>query len=184
MTNLTRIESGIDTRPIRAALACNEDLWHLDTSRQQRLNVQARTQTIALRQPDRSRAPAHLPTEEIHPSRLAPQAWRLPETVLLAQALAADLGVELARAMLVRLPPGASVGTHCDHGAYYAIRDRYHLVIASEPGGSIVGAIDREVEMHHGELWQLPNKELHWARNLSHHDRIHLIFDVLPRTAE
>ena len=184
MTHLTRIESGIDTRPIRDALACNEDLWHLDTSRQQRLSVQAQTQTIGLRQADRTRAPAHLPTEEIHPSRLAPQAWRLPEAVLLAQALAADLGVELARAMLVRLPPGASVGTHRDHGTYYAIRDRYHLVIASEPGGSIVGAIDREVEMHPGELWRLPNKELHWARNLSHHDRIHLIFDVLPRTAE
>ena len=153
MTHLTRIESGIDTRPIRDALACNEDLWHLDTSRQQRVSVQAQTQTIGLRQADRTRAPAHLPTEEIHPSRL------------------------------VRLPPGASVGTHRDHGAYYAIRDRYHLVIESEPGGSIVGAIDREVEMHPGDLWRLPNKELHWARNLSHHDRIHFIFDVMPRTA-
>ena len=180
MSSLARMATGIDTSQIRDALACNEDLWHLDTRRQDSIDVQRETQTIPLREADRSRVPAHLATEDVHPSRLTAHAWRLPDAVLLVQALAAELGVELARAMLVRLPPGRSVGRHRDHGAYYAIRNRYHVVIASEPRGSIVGSVDREVEMRPGELWELPNKELHWARNLSPADRIHLIFDVLP----
>ena len=184
MSSLARIATGIDTSHIRDALACNEDLWHLDTRRQDSIDVQRATQTIPLREADRSRVPAHLATEDVHPSRLTAHAWRLPEAVLLAQALAAELGVELARSMLVRLPPGRSVGKHRDHGAYYAIRNRYHVVIASEPGGSILGAVDREVEMRPGELWALPNKKLHWARNLSPADRTHLIFDVLPSAGD
>ena len=180
MSHLIQIESGVDTGPIRKALACNEGLWHLDTRRQQRIEVQRQTQAIPLREVDRNRATAHLPTEDIQSSRISAHAWQIPEALLLAQALASELGVELARAMLVRLPPGRTVGKHRDHGAYYAVRDRYHLAIASEPGGSILGAVDREVQMRPGEIWRLPNKELHWARNLSAADRIHLIFDVLP----
>ena len=38
--------------------------------------------------------------------------------------------------------------------------------------------------MKPGELWWLANKVKHWARNLSAADRIHLIFDVLPRREE
>ena len=183
MKHLKRIEAGIDTGPIRDALACNEDLWHLDASRQRTIGVQNQTQTIYLRRAVRDlREPFPL-TQNVHASELAPHAWRLPEAVLLCQALADDVGVELGRAMLVRLPPGASVGTHRDDGAYYAIRDRYHLVVDSEPKGSILGVDDERAEMEPGELWRFDNKQYHWARNLGSIDRIHLIFDVLPHVA-
>ena len=85
--------------------------------------------------------------------------------------------------MLIRLPAGRSVATHRDTGAYYAIRDRYHLVIASEPEGSILGAGDEHASLRTGELWWLANKEPHWATNRSAADRIHLVFDVLPSPA-
>ena len=184
MKHLKRIEIGIDTHPIRDALACNEDLWHLDTRRQRRIDAQAQTEVIPLRSADRARAPMHLRTEDVHSSILAPHAWRTPDAVLLVQALAADLGVELGRAMLVRLPPGGTVGTHRDDGEYYAIRDRYHLVVESEPNGSILGVDDEHVAMEPGELWRFDNKQPHWARNLGSTNRVHLIFDVLPHVAD
>ena len=100
MKHLTWIESGIDTRPIRDALASNEDLWHL-SPRHVRVDSRPReTHTIFVRQADRTSAPPHLwvgDIGEIHASELAPQAWRLPEAVLMAQALAAGLGVETCR---------------------------------------------------------------------------------------
>ena len=184
MKPLTRIATGIDTHPIGDSLACNESAWHIDTSRQHTIRTLAETQSIFLREAAATQTTQHLPTIDIHESRLAPHAWQFPEAVLLCQALAASLGVELGRALLARLPPGGNVLPHHDPGAYYAIRDRYHLVIASEPGGSIVGAVDQEVDMKSGELWWLANKERHWARNLSAADRIHLIFDVLPHRKE
>ena len=182
--HLTRIESGIDTRPIRAALACNEDLWHLTTRRLRADSRPLQTHTIYLRQADRTNAPPHLwvgAIGEIHASKLEPHAWQLPEAVLMAQALAGDLGVELARAMLVRLPPGGTVGTHRDVGTYFAIRDRYHLAISNEPNGSILHVADDEEDLPLGSLWRIDNTQPHSARNRSGADRIHLIFDVLPR---
>ena len=182
MKHLVQLESGIDTRPIQKALACNTDLWHLNASRQRAISVQAQTQTIFLRAA--TPAPSHVRTQDIHQSQLAPHAWRLPEAVLLVQALAHDLGVELARAMLVRLPPGRSVGAHRDEGAYYAIRNRYHLAVANAPHGSILHVADEEADLPQGSLWRIDNKQLHSAQNRSATDRIHLIFDVLPGLGE
>lgn len=71
MQPLKRIARGIDTGPVAEALRCNEDLWHLDTSRQRNIHVQRHTQTIVLRAPDRSRVPAHAATEDVHPRRNA-----------------------------------------------------------------------------------------------------------------
>ena len=180
MKTLIRIATAIDTARVQEALACNQDLWHADVSRQQNIQVQAQTQSIPLRQAVRPPGAQHLATEDIHPSQISPYAWRLPEALLLAQTLASDLGVELGRAMLIRLPSGGSVATHRDAGAYYAIRDRYHLVVAAEPDGNILGAGQEHATLRTGELWWLANKDPHWARNRSAADRIHLVFDVLP----
>ena len=185
MKHLTWIESGIDTRPIRDALACNEDLWHLNTRRVRVDSRPRQTHTIFLRQAERTSAPPHLwvgDIGEIHASELAPQAWRLPDAVLMAQALAAGLGVELGRALLARLPPGGTVGTHRDVGTYYAVRDRYHLAISNEAQGSILRVEDEEVDLPRGSLWRIDNTRLHSARNRSGTDRIHLIFDVLRKS--
>lgn len=183
MQYLTQVAAGVDTRPIREALACNEDFWYLA---RRRVLVDTRpsgTHTIFLRGPDRTGVPPTVFDEEIHPSRIAPHAWRLPEPLLLAQTLAEDLGGELCRALLVRLPPGGTVGTHRDYGAYFAIRNRYHLAIANEPNGSLLRVRDEEVDLPLGSVWQIANKEPHAARNRSNADRIHLIFDLLPPMA-
>ena len=184
MQPLKQIARDVDTRPILKALHCDEDLWHLDTSRQRNIHVQRQTQSIALRRALRTPENRHLRTEDIHASELAPHAWRIPEAVLLCHALARPLGVELGRAMLVRLPAGGAVAAHQDAGAYYAIRDRFHLAVGNEPGGSILRVSDQEVDLPLGSLWQIDNKQPHSARNYSTAERIHLIFDVLPRRGD
>jgi quercetin dioxygenase-like cupin family protein len=41
---------------------------------------------------------------------------------------------------------------------------------------------DEENTMHTGELWWFDNKEVHEARNDGTTDRVHLIFDLEPRS--
>ena len=184
MESFTCLATGLDIHPIHESLALNEDAWHISSARQQTIRSHRDTQSIFLRQAIRDTSNQHLPNREVHPSRPSDYAWRFPEAVLLCDALAEELRGELGRALIVRLPPGGQVLPHVDDGSYYAIRDRYHLAIASKPGGSILGTSREEVEMKPGELWWLPNKQRHWARNLSATDRIHLIFDVLPHRRE
>jgi hypothetical protein len=87
---------------------------------------------------------------------------------------------DLGRAMLVRLKPMGRVYPHVDKGAYYAVRDRYHLVIQSK-GGSPMASAEETVILQEGELWCFDNKSMHSAMNPSADWRVHLIFDLSPR---
>ena len=62
------------------------------------------------------------------------------------------------------------------------MRDRYHLVLRSTKG-SWLKAGDEEIRMQEGELWRFDNKQVHEAYNDGDEDRIHMIFDLLPRAA-
>ncbi|MEL6125128.1 MAG: aspartyl/asparaginyl beta-hydroxylase domain-containing protein [Pseudomonadota bacterium] len=42
-------------------------------------------------------------------------------------------------------------------------------------------AADEEVRMQEGELWWFDNDQMHEAFNDGDEDRIHMIFDLLPR---
>ena len=89
------------------------------------------------------------------------------------------MGGTLGRATLVALLPHGRVFPHVDAGAYYRIRDRFHLVLRSARGSPLAAGEERVV-MRPGELWAFDNKARHWADNPSDDLRVHLIFDVLP----
>ena len=110
---------------------------------------------------------------------LAPASQSFPAVVAFIESFAEDEGGKLGRAKIVRLRPGTRVLPHRDRGEYYARRDRYHLILRS--AGSWMRCGDEEVAMREGELWWFDNKEEHEARNESHGERIHLIFDLEPR---
>ena len=67
MNYLTPIASGVDTRPIRDAVAYNEDLWHLATRRIHVDTRLVRTSTIFLRGPDRTGVLPTMFDQEVHP---------------------------------------------------------------------------------------------------------------------
>jgi len=166
----------IEIAPLLAELRTQENAWLANITRQHKSPAQRQTQTILLRGPT--------PREDVegvdnHDCMDKPMAVRFPITMGMMSALADRLGGSLGRAMIVRLKPRSSVGRHVDGGAYYAVRDRYHLVLDS-PSGSVLQSGDEDVRMWPGELWWFDNKQLHAARNDSNEWRVHCIFDLLP----
>ena len=103
-----------------------------------------------------------------------------PETLKYLTRIATDQDSYLQRVSLVLLPPNDEVLPHVDHGNYYKYRNRYHLVLKSEKGSEFRSGNEKQL-FKEKELWWFANKEIHSVKNLSDSDRIHLIFDLLPK---
>ena len=178
-SRFTRIEQGIDVTPFLSELAAVPEMWLADTSRQRKVRCQRDTQNIFLRVAKKPLPPGARNANDVQVSRVTRAASRYPQSLRFCQRIADLQGGELGRATLVALQPQGWVRPHVDAGAYYRIRDRFHLVLKS-PGGSPLTAAGETVVMREGELWAFDNKCEHEARNPSDEPRVHLIFDVLP----
>ena len=183
MQNFTRVAENLDTRSILDELASASGAWDVDTSRQRNVRCQRHTRNIFLRAPVKPLPPGEKNSNNVHESRLTRQAQYFPQTLALCREVAKQRGGDLGRAMLVALLPKRKVAPHVDLGAYYRIRDRFHLVLASLRG-SPVTAGDETAVMSPGELWAFDNKKRHWAWNPSDELRVHLIFDVRPPSGQ
>ena len=172
----TKIYSNIDVKPLLGEIVDNEDLWLVNTSRQDKNKVQENTQGITLRgavpRPD-------LKIWENQESLETSAMRRFPKISEFLYGFAEAKSSKLSRAKIVRLKPGLPVGMHTDKGSYYLIRNRFHLVLKST-NGSILQSGDEIVTMKEGELWWFDNKQHHSALNNSTDWRIHVIFDLLP----
>jgi len=176
LQNFRRLYASVDIAPFLQELARNDHRW---TENQQRQNIPAQreTQTIALR----ARVPEPgVRMQDTHGTAWGPQAEHFPRTCEFLEEFARKHHGELARAMLVRLPPGGKVHRHIDEGEYFRLRDRHHLVIDSA-AGSVFSCGDERVRMRNGELWWFDNKTPHHAINDGTSWRVHLIFDLTPR---
>ncbi|MCY4545245.1 MAG: aspartyl/asparaginyl beta-hydroxylase domain-containing protein [Gemmatimonadetes bacterium] len=175
----TRIATNIEIEPLMLELAAVPELWLADTSRQRKVRCQRDTQNIFLRTAKKPLPPGAKNANDVHDSRTTATAKKFPRTLAFCKEIAALHRGELGRATLVSLQPQGWVRPHTDAGAYYRIRDRYHLVLRS-PEGSPMTAEGETISMREGELWVFDNKALHEARNPTDELRVHLIFDVLP----
>ena len=179
-SSFMRIAKNIDVTPFLAELAAAPEMWLADTSRQRKVRCQRDTRNIFLRVAKKPLPPGARNANDVHESRIAHAAARFPRALAFCERIAELQGGELGRATLVALQPGGWVRPHVDAGAYYRVRDRFHLVLQS-PAGSPLRAGDESVVMREGELWTFDNKAEHDARNPTDEPRVHLIFDVLPR---
>ncbi len=179
MLNFTRIVEKLDTGSVLDELAAASNAWDVDTSRQRNVRCQRHTRNIFLRAPVKPLPPGERNSNNVHESRLTRQAQYFPQTLALCRGVAKQRGGDLGRAMLVALLPKRKVTAHVDVGAYYRIRDRFHLVLTSICGSPVTSG-NETVVMRPGELWAFDNKKRHWALNPSDEPRVHLIFDVLP----
>lgn len=175
----TRIATGIDVAPLLSELAVAPEAWLADTSRQRKVRCQRDTQNIFLRVAKKPLPPGARNANDVHESRAARSAGRFPRALAFCEGIAALQEGELGRATLVALQPRGWVRPHVDAGAYYRIRDRFHLVLRSREGSPLTAG-GETVVMREGELWVFDNKAEHDARNPTAEPRIHLIFDVLP----
>jgi hypothetical protein len=171
-----RIYAHVDVQEMKREIQAQPELWEVGTMRQQRIPVQRETSSVCLRSASRAEA-SSVSIEDIHESGKTRLARRFPVTMHWIETFARLRGRELGRALLAKLKPRGRVYSHIDHGDYYRIRDRFHLVLFSACGSQMICG-PREQLMREGELWWFDNKQLHEAFNPSDEDRIHLIFDL------
>lgn len=173
------VRSGIDPRPFLDEIASVNGAWEAATGRQDKIAVQREALAIPLRGLRKS-AIGERRRRDVHESRWTGGAKDYPIACAFLREVAAALESELSRAKIVRLPAGRRVYSHIDRGEYYRLRNRYHLVLKSTRG-SWLKAGDEETRMGEGELWWFDNDQPHEAFNDGDEDRIHMIFDLLPK---
>lgn len=178
MKHFRRLQENIDTAAMLAEISVNASAFEAHRGRQEKVKVQREALAIPLRGL-RASAIGERQRRDVHESRWTSGSQGYPQACAFLKTAASALEGELSRAKIVCLPPGHRVYPHIDRGEYYRHRNRYHLVIKSS--GSWMRAADEEVRMRTGELWWFDNDQLHEARNDGDDDRIHLIFDLLPR---
>ncbi len=181
MQYFRRIESEIDPRAFLEEIEAVEGAWDRSTGRQTKIKVQREARAIPLRGLRKS-AIAGRKRRDVHKSRWTSGSARFPLACRFLRDIAKAEDSLLSRAKIVCLPAGRRVYPHIDRGEYYALRNRYHLVLKSAQG-SWLKAADEEIRMQEGELWWFDNKAIHEACNDGDQDRIHMIFDLLPRAA-
>lgn len=164
--------------------ALPEAVWSEDAGRQQVYKAHARTQTIPLIfDPDMRHS--HVTIHEryyqleamLKPAMNAIEAWFVANP---PPSVTPDARPYFARIILVRLPAGAAIGSHRDHGASLSRAHRIHLPVVTHPCNvfGIAGVIKH---LAAGELWEINNRLPHAVKNEGDIDRVHLIFDfVLP----
>ena len=113
-----------------------------------------------------------------------PNFWLFPEMQkLLYSCLIWAGATECGRVFVARLKPGGKVVPHLDYGMYADHFERFHLVLASDPGNKFFcGSPDGEhetSEMRPGQFFNFNHKEIHWATNESKRPRMHLIIDAV-----
>lgn len=183
MQYFRRIKAAIDTQPFLDEIAAVQGAWDLSTGRQDKIKVQREARAIPLRGLRKS-AIAGRKRRDVHESRWTSGSANFPLACQFLRDVAKIENSLLSRGKIVCLPAGRRVYPHIDRGEYYAVRNRYHLVLKSA-SGSWLKSGDEEIRMQEGDLWWFDNKQVHEAFNDGDQDRIHMIFDLLPRaTAE
>jgi hypothetical protein len=101
------------------------------------------------------------------------------KTYTYLESFAEEMGGQLTKALIVSLLPGKEVLPHIDEGKYYLDKDRYHIPLHTD--GSLNICNNESQIYREGELWWFNNKKIHSAKNLGQTERIHIIFDILPK---
>lgn len=179
MKNFRMIKQSVDVQRLLNEIAATPDAWDMNTGRQSKIAVQREAEAIPLRGLVKSKINGRK-RRDVHESRYTSASRKFPRVRAFLEATAAELDCELGRAKIVRLKPGHRVYPHIDRGEYYRVRGRYHLILKSTLG-SYLKSGDEEVRMREGQLWWFDNNEIHEAFNDGDDDRIHIIFDLLPR---
>ena len=174
------IKPAIDPTPFLDEIAAIEGAWDGSTGRQEKIKVQREALSIPLRGLRKS-AIGERKRRDVHESRWTTMSKLYPVARSFLRDFAKDQDSLLSRAKIVCLPAGRRVYPHIDRGDYYKLRNRFHLVLRST-AGSWLKAGEEEIRMQEGELWWFDNKQVHEALNDGDQDRIHMIFDLLPRT--
>lgn len=173
------IASNIDVSAIVAEIEEQEQYWQLDTSRQTKTNEQSESETIFLR--SGSPVPG-VSLGDVHGVRYTTSTAAFPVAAEFAQRFADSVNADLGRMLIVRLRPKGMVNEHYDSGENVSFWTRYHLVLKSD--GSQMRACNERPTYYPGDLFWFNNEALHEAFNDSEDWRVHMMFDLKPRSLQ
>jgi len=188
MSNFKLIKSNINVDVFLKELEQYLKNKEWETKRAQNIKVQENTKSITLRQgflgteegnyQDKDQILKELmdsDNNELHKNNYK----YFKKTYEYLEKFADDLDSQLSTVIIATLSPKKRVHPHIDSGNYYKKRDRYHIPIKTNGSINICGGETQEYKT--GELWWFDNKKVHEAYNDSDEDRIHIIFDILPK---
>ncbi len=178
MQSFRCLKSDIDPTPFLEEIRGVPNAWNVSTGRQDKIPVQREAKAIPLRGLRKSAIRGRA-RRDVHESRWTTGSVQYPVMRAFLDDFAKEQDSIPGRAKIVCLPAGKRVYPHIDRGAYYRVRNRFHLVLTSAQG-SWMRAGDEEVRMQQGELWWFDNNRMHEAYNDGDQDRVHMIFDMLP----
>jgi hypothetical protein len=172
-------------RIVRAAVAelheevaSQPDAWTLFTGRQDRVRAYRDTRSIPIRGVRKS-AIGNRARRDVHESRWTTTSNLFPLVQGFLEGFALVEDVAIGRAQLVELRAGGRIGSRKDKGDYFALRDRYHLVITAGEGCTL-RVLDERVPVRSGDVWWIDNKRTHREKNESDAASIMLAFDAMP----
>lgn len=179
MKHFRRIKTAIDPKPFLEEIAAAGGAWTDLKGRQDKTNVQRRALAIPLRV-KRKPAAKGGKARGAQESRWTGGSKTYPLACRFLRDFAAEQNSLLGGAKIVCLPAGGRIYPDINHGEYSQPHNRYHFVLRSTQGFWLK-ADDEEVRMREGEVWWFDNKQIHDAANDGGQDRIHMIFDLLPK---
>lgn len=187
MENFKLIRKNIDISDFRKELSIflqNGNDWSL---RRSRLPVQKETKNIDIRKVvlkvkkkkySREELTRMASNSEYHELDFKNYPYFI-KTYDFLERFADEIEGQLSKVMIVSLAPYSRVYPHTDEGTYYLSKNRYHLPIKT-PGSVNICGSEKQIYKE-GEIWWFNNKKTHEALNLDKEERVHIIFDILPK---
>lgn len=86
----------------------------------------------------------------------------------------------VGKVVFIKLPAGGRVNDHYDNGDYLSMVRRHHVPILTNELVKFRVA-NNVVNMKPGECWEINNSKMHGVVNLGSTDRVHMLFDIMPR---
>jgi aspartyl/asparaginyl beta-hydroxylase (cupin superfamily) len=182
MENFLKLSKDIDPKPFLTEIDNVPSAWEQLTGRQDKIKVQREALAIPLRGIRKSKVQDRR-RSDVHESRNTTMSRNFPLIMQFIKDFAEVQNALPGRAKIANLPPAGKVFPHIDRGEYYLPRDRFHLVLQSSPGNFLAAGTEK-VHLQVGELWWFDNKLPHEAQNNSKQSRIHIIFDLEPKSPE
>lgn len=175
MKHFILLKRGLDLAQMRSEIA-EYDRWEDLSVKEGVVPTHKNTFRIQLRT---AKTIPGLTYHNIHETVDMPAWSELPCTRSFVVDFLEEIGGEVGHVRLAKMPGKGKIKPHIDEGSYFAVRNRYHLVVHA-PAGTRVHAGNETVVMREDELWWFDNKQVHSVENLSDTPRVHLVFDVLP----
>ena len=88
---------------------------------------------------------------------------------------------DIVRIIITKLKAKKQIDPHIDSGIGLELSKRVHIpIITNKNVFFYVGS--EEKNMKRGEMWEINNQKLHYVKNESGEDRVHLIVDYFPQS--